>query len=172
MAAGCTSTSGREKRILKLALDGSGTSTSIPIDFMPDNIHAAPDGSLLIGGHVADIRTLMSCKRAECPVDWALARMDPATQRIEYLLWEKGTSEYEGVTARRNSATRCGPVDISRRPGRRREAADAAAQIDAALTSTSAPKWTLTLTHRGPLKPRALTARGSNSPRPPATPPR
>jgi sugar lactone lactonase YvrE len=87
-----------EKRIVRFALDGKAPPKSVAIDFMPDNIHLAADGSLLVGGHISDIQTLFACKRAECPVDWAVARLGPRSAAIDYLLWEKGTDAFQGVT--------------------------------------------------------------------------
>ena len=71
---------------------------STKLDFMPDNIHRAPDGSMLIGGHISDILVLESCKKPSCPVDWAVARLAPDTLKVDYLLWEKGTQTFHGVT--------------------------------------------------------------------------
>ncbi len=87
-----------EKRVLRLSTDGSSPAVSVALDFMPDNIHRAPDGTLLVGGHIADIHTLFSSKRADFPVDWSVARLDPVTLKVEYLLWEKGTHAFQGVT--------------------------------------------------------------------------
>ncbi len=83
-----------EKKVIRLALDGSAPPQSIPLDFMADNIHRLPDGAMLLSGQIADIDILSSCKRARCPVDWAIARLDPATLRVAYLLWEKGTPAF------------------------------------------------------------------------------
>jgi hypothetical protein len=87
-----------EKRVLRVDLTGAEPPKSIALDFMPDNVHRAPDGSLLVGGHISDMHILMACKRIRCPVDWAIARIDPKTFAVNYLLWEKGTAEFEGVT--------------------------------------------------------------------------
>ena len=87
-----------EKRIVRFALAGDAPPVSIPLDFMPDNIHRAADGSLLIGGHATDIRALISCGAPPCPVDWAIARLDPATMRLTSVRREKGTPSFGGAT--------------------------------------------------------------------------
>ncbi len=87
-----------EKRVLRLSMDGSVPPANIPLDFMPDNIHIAPDGSYLIGGHITDIHILAHGKRANFPVDWAIARLDSRTLKVTYLLWEKGTPAFQGIT--------------------------------------------------------------------------
>jgi hypothetical protein len=87
-----------ENRIVRLSLDGSRKAASIPVDFMPDNLHWGEDGTLLVGGHITSMRLIAGCKRQACPVDWALARLDPATLKVTYLLWEKGSAAFDGVT--------------------------------------------------------------------------
>jgi hypothetical protein len=91
-------TSWVEKRVVRLPLQGAGPVASVAVDFMPDNLRWAPDGSILIGGQATDIDMLLACKRARCPLDWAVARLDPQTMAVSYLYWEKGTPEFAGAT--------------------------------------------------------------------------
>ncbi|MGD9843630.1 MAG: SMP-30/gluconolactonase/LRE family protein [Steroidobacteraceae bacterium] len=86
-----------EKRVVRFALDGHAP-ISIPLDFMPDNIHRAPDGSLLIAGQDTDIPTLWQHFSTNTPIDWVVVRLDPKTLRVSPLLREKGTSHFDNVS--------------------------------------------------------------------------
>ncbi len=91
-------TSWVEKRVVRLPLRGSAPVLSATVDFMPDNLRWAPDGSILIGGQATDIEMLIACKHTRCPADWGIARLDPQTMAVSYLYWEKGTPEFAGAT--------------------------------------------------------------------------
>jgi hypothetical protein len=67
-----------------------GTTRAIPLDFRPDNIHRAPDGSLIVGGQRARVREIASCGAA-CPQPWLVARIDPASGVIASLLSGPGS---------------------------------------------------------------------------------
>lgn len=91
-------TSWIEKRIIRLPLQGGTPSASTSVDFMPDNLRWAPDGSILAAGQATDIKLIAACKHARCPADWAVARLDPQTMAVSYLFWEKGTAAFGGAT--------------------------------------------------------------------------
>ena len=91
-------TSWIEKRIFRLPLKGDQPIASTPVDLMPDNLRWAPDGSILIGGQATDIDLLVACKHPRCDQDWAVARMDPKTLKVDYLYWEKGKPDFAGAT--------------------------------------------------------------------------
>jgi hypothetical protein len=65
----------------KVALDGSGIIASTVVDFMPDNLRYAPDGSLLTAGHSASFLTIQllvnSTAMPVCPVTTKVAQVDP-----------------------------------------------------------------------------------------------
>ena len=86
-----------QNKTIRFDLAGDTPPKSIPLAFMPDNIHRAPDGTMLIGGHVSTIELLLSCK-ANCLNDWAVARLDPNTLEVSYLLWEKGSKTFADTT--------------------------------------------------------------------------
>jgi hypothetical protein len=86
-----------EKRVARFALDGRAP-ISIPLDFMPDNVHRAPDGSLLIAGQDMDIPTLWQHSATHTPIGWVVVRLDPMTLRVSPLLREKGTSHFNNVS--------------------------------------------------------------------------
>lgn len=70
----------------------TGARRVLPLDFRPDNIHRTADGSLLIGGQRATVRSIASCGAA-CPQPWLLARMDAATGRISTLREGPGSAQ-------------------------------------------------------------------------------
>jgi hypothetical protein len=91
-------TSWVDNTLTRLPSSGEGEATTIHLDFMPDNIRATPDGTLLVTGQATTIELIAACKHARCPLDWAVARVDPETMETTYLYWEKGTPEFGGAT--------------------------------------------------------------------------
>jgi len=87
-----------EQKILRVDLDGIEDPVTVPIDFMPDNIHRMADGKFLIAGHISTPEILFAGKREHCPVDWAVAILDPRNMGIEYILWEKGNPTFSDAT--------------------------------------------------------------------------
>ena len=87
-----------EKRVIRLSRRGEAEPASVALDFMPDNLHWAPDGSILVAGQVADMKTLLDCKQERCPHDWAVAKLDPATMKITPVLRETGTQAFSDAT--------------------------------------------------------------------------
>ena len=81
--------SGRRLVILSLR---DGTRREIALDFLPDNIHRLPDGSLLVGGQRARVEDVAACAGPQCPQAWELARVDPRTGAVRPLLKREGTS--------------------------------------------------------------------------------
>lgn len=91
-------TSWIDRKVTRIPLDGNGETSSVSVDFMPDNVNWAPDGSIIVAGQATDIDMLVACKHTRCPLDWAVARLDPATMNVSYLYWEKGTPDFAGAT--------------------------------------------------------------------------
>ncbi|MGE0114039.1 MAG: hypothetical protein AB7T07_04020 [Steroidobacteraceae bacterium] len=87
-----------EKRIVRFALDGDVAPVSIPLDFLPDNIHRMPDDSLLIAGQSGDIQALSLRYKLQQPIDWVVAWLDPQNLRVIPLLREKGTPVFSNVS--------------------------------------------------------------------------
>ncbi len=69
----------------------SGSTRVVPLDFRPDNIHRAADGTLLIGGQRATVRDIAACG-ASCPQPWLIARVDAGTGYATTLLAGPGSA--------------------------------------------------------------------------------
>jgi hypothetical protein len=80
------------RKLVVLSL-GSGSRREIPLDFMPDNIHRLPDGSLLIGGQRTTVAAVHACTGPQCPQPWVIARVNPADGAVTVLLDGPGSPE-------------------------------------------------------------------------------
>jgi hypothetical protein len=69
----------------------NGTRREIALDFMPDNIHRLPDGSLLVAGQRASVTAIHACG-ALCPQAWVVTRVEPGTGAVQPLLSGPGTA--------------------------------------------------------------------------------
>ena len=78
------------REIVIISRKGGTPPRRIPLDFLPDNIHRLPDGSLLVGGQRTDVQKIASCT-AQCPQPWVVARVDPVTGAVRSVLEGKGT---------------------------------------------------------------------------------
>ena len=76
----------------------SETPAWVAVDFLPDNLHWAPDGKLLVAGQAADMKTLTSCKQARCPHGWTVLKLDPVTMKVTPVLNEAGTDAFSDAT--------------------------------------------------------------------------
>jgi hypothetical protein len=86
--------------VLRVAADGSGAPSTVMLDFLPDNIGHAPDGSLLVTGQVVDPKNLMgSCSTGDCAHDTKLIRLDPATLRVQVLAQLPANETYSDGTS-------------------------------------------------------------------------
>ena len=85
-----SSWSARKLVVLSL-LDGSRR--QIPLDFMPDNIHRLPDGSLLVGGQRTTVEAIHACTGPQCPQPWVVARVKPEDGAVTVLLEGRGSPE-------------------------------------------------------------------------------
>lgn len=56
----------------------TGRRRRISLDFLPDNLHVAADGTLLIGGQRTSVAAIGKCG-ATCPQPWVVVRLDPRT---------------------------------------------------------------------------------------------
>jgi hypothetical protein len=70
-----------------------GSRRGIPLDFLPDNIHALADGSLLVGGQRTTVEAIAACTGASCPQPWVVARVDPRSGEVRELLSGQGTAK-------------------------------------------------------------------------------
>ena len=76
----------------------SETPAWVGVDFLPDNLHWAPDGKLLVAGQRSDMKTLTSCKQARCPHGWTVLKLDPVSMKITPVLNEAGTEAFSDAT--------------------------------------------------------------------------
>jgi hypothetical protein len=70
----------------------SGSRREIPLDFMPDNIHRLPDGSLLVGGQRTTVAAIHACNGPQCPQPWVIARVNPADGAVTVMLEGRGNA--------------------------------------------------------------------------------
>lgn len=89
------------KAILRIRSDGSGTTRdTVPLDFLPDNLHWAPDGSILIAGQKRDLSKFFEpCQPAPCRVSWVAARLNPKTLQVAVIAENDGTDFSDATTA-------------------------------------------------------------------------
>jgi sugar lactone lactonase YvrE len=81
--------SGRELVVLSLR---AGSRRRISLDFLPDNIHALADGTLLVAGQRTTVEAIAACTGASCPQPWVVARVDPRSGQVRQLLSGEGTA--------------------------------------------------------------------------------
>ena len=87
-----------EQRIVRLDRQGKVAPVSIRLDYLPDNLRRAPDGTLLVAGQGPDIKTLLSCKAASCPHAWTVVRLDPVSLKVTPVLHVPGTEAFSDAT--------------------------------------------------------------------------
>ena len=85
-------------KVLRFQLGGDGALRAVAAGFLPDNLRAAPDGSILVAGQAPDIKTLLACTKPHCPHAWAVARLDPQTMKLTPVLAEPGTDAFSDAT--------------------------------------------------------------------------
>ena len=75
-----------------VALDlASGARRVVPLGFLPDNLHFAADGTLLVAGQRAEVAAIGACG-PRCPQQWLVARVDPASGAVATLLQGTGSA--------------------------------------------------------------------------------
>ena len=72
-----------------------GSRREIPLDFMPDNLHTQPDGSLLVGGQRTTVEAVAACSGPQCPQPWLVARIDARSGAVQTLLAGEGSAEVD-----------------------------------------------------------------------------
>jgi hypothetical protein len=77
--------------IVRIRRDGRAPPVSIKLDYLPDNLKWAADGSILVGGQRAPVSTIANCTGATCIDDWVIANLDPRTLKSRTLIDGKGT---------------------------------------------------------------------------------
>jgi sugar lactone lactonase YvrE len=70
----------------------TGTRRVISLDFLPDNIKRAADGTLFVAGQRSTVAKIAACGGAECPQDWIVARIDSMHNTVTPLLTRPGNA--------------------------------------------------------------------------------
>jgi SMP-30/gluconolaconase/LRE-like protein len=78
--------------IYRVPLSGSGQRTSVKVDFNPDNLRWAPDGTIFATGQFVNAQNLTSKH------GWAAVRLDPETLQVTPLVKEPGYPEFDDAT--------------------------------------------------------------------------
>jgi hypothetical protein len=80
------------RQIYRVPLSGPGEPTIVNVDFNPDNLRWAPDGSILATGQFVNAQNL-GAKHG-----WATVRVDPQTFKVTPLVKEPGLAEFDDAT--------------------------------------------------------------------------
>jgi hypothetical protein len=82
------------KEVWRVPLSGKGERATAKVDFNPDNLRWAPDGTIFVAGQYLEPGKIQG------PNDWGVARLDPKTMKVTQLLKEAGTKAFDdGTTA-------------------------------------------------------------------------
>jgi hypothetical protein len=65
---------------------------TIGLDFMPDNLKLATDGTLLVAGQATTVGDIAACNGPVCAQDWVVARIDPTHGTVKLLISRKGNA--------------------------------------------------------------------------------
>jgi hypothetical protein len=91
--------SGRTVFRMKLS-NGAIVRQGVPLDFLPDNLRWAPDGSILIAGQKRDLSKFFEpCHPAPCRIPWVAARLNPKTLQVSVITESDGTDFSDATTA-------------------------------------------------------------------------
>ena len=80
------------KEVWRVRLDGKGKPASAKVEFNPDNLRWAPDGSIFVTGQFLNAGNLAG------PNDWGVARLDPQTMFVRSIITAPGTKEFDNAT--------------------------------------------------------------------------
>lgn len=78
--------------IYRVPLSGQGERTSAKVDFCPDNLRWAPDGTILTAGQYVNGQTLNTTH------GWAVARLDPTTLKVTPVVKEAALPQFADAT--------------------------------------------------------------------------
>jgi len=89
------------KAVLRMSSNnGVITRDSVPLDFLPDNLRWAPDGSILIAGQKRDLSKFFEpCHPAPCRIPWVAARLNPKTLQVTVVTQSDGSDFSDATTA-------------------------------------------------------------------------
>lgn len=84
-------------KVLRLSRSGAQRSV-IDVDFTPDNIRRAPDGTLLISGPSVKPSELMTCREPACAPGTTVMRLDPESMKLSVVGKYPATPHFNGGT--------------------------------------------------------------------------
>jgi hypothetical protein len=89
------------KAVLRMKSDdGLITRQSVTLNFLPDNLRWAPDGSILVAGQKRDLSKFFEpCRPAPCRIGWVAARLNPKTLEVSVIAESDGTGFSDATTA-------------------------------------------------------------------------
>jgi hypothetical protein len=87
--------------VTRVARGGGGEQATAAVDFLPDNIRYAPDGSLFVTGQNVDPKQLMDgCPSGDCLHGTTIVKLDPATMKTRVIARLPPNSTFsDGTTA-------------------------------------------------------------------------
>ena len=80
------------KEIWRGPLDGRGQKASAKVEFNPDNLRWAPDGTIFVTGQFLNPANLAG------PNDWGVARLNPETMFVSTIITAPGMKEFDNAT--------------------------------------------------------------------------
>jgi hypothetical protein len=81
------------RRVYRVPLSGGGTASSVAVDFNPDNLRWAPDGTLFVTGQ------FITTPRRPGPDSWAVVKLNPKTMSVSPVLRQDGEAEFGDATS-------------------------------------------------------------------------
>jgi sugar lactone lactonase YvrE len=79
--------------IYRVPISGHGKRSVAKVEFCPDNLRWAPDGSIFVTGQFIDAKTLNGLH------GWATVRLDPKTMMVTPVAKEPGLKEFDNATS-------------------------------------------------------------------------
>lgn len=81
------------RRLLVIDRSSHRLVRSIPLPFLPDNIHLAVDGRLLVAGQASTPAAIGACNGPACPQPWIVVAIDPASGAVQELASGPGSEQ-------------------------------------------------------------------------------
>jgi hypothetical protein len=79
--------------VWRISLSGKSPPSRVKVDFSPDNLRWAPDGSIFVTGQY------MKDAKSGQPHDWGVARLQPKTMTVSMVLREPGSKSFDNATS-------------------------------------------------------------------------
>lgn len=92
----------RDRKIVEFVLGEAGPGRSMATGFLPDNLHRARDGALLVAGQDTAPDAIRACffsKTATCGADWGYGVADPARMQWICSATHKATAQFDTATS-------------------------------------------------------------------------